>query len=54
MTPAGSLVQGALRFGRALDFALRCTTVFICINITTGGSGPPRLLGVRVYTSIIP
>ena len=24
------------------------------INITTGGSGPPRLLGVRVYTSIIP
>ena len=24
------------------------------INITTGGSAPPRLLGVRVYTSIIP
>ena len=24
------------------------------INITTGGSGPPRLLGVCVYTSIIP
>ena len=23
------------------------------INITTGGSGPPRPLGVRVYTSII-
>ena len=22
------------------------------INTTTGGSGPPRLLGVRVYTSI--
>ena len=24
------------------------------INITTGGSAPPRLSGVRVYTSIIP
>ena len=26
------LLQGALRFGRDADFALRCTTVFLCIQ----------------------
>ena len=27
-----ALAQGVLRFGRAVDFALRCTTVFICVK----------------------